>query len=184
MPPKKTTTEPKVSTSSTTKNRKNLFGQNVKVTKTNTRKDYGSKVVDTKTKNKEVSVSPKRTVVQEKNWDVTDFNKSPYHYSSLKNKDAKEYIKSNRFTRGAEEAQGKDRVIKEKSKQKVTTYGGNKKNILGKEKPGTVVKKESSLKRGSLNKQRVAKLKEVSRAFGSVLGAGKVASRLMYGKKK
>lgn len=82
MAAKNKTKDPIVTTSSTTKNRRNLLGQNVKVTKTNTRTDYGSKVVDTKTKNKEVSVSPKRTVLREKNWDVTDFNKSPYHYSS------------------------------------------------------------------------------------------------------
>ena len=163
-------TEPKVSTTSTTKNKKNLFGQNVKVTKTNTRTDYGNKVVDKKDKVKQVSVSPKRTVVQEKNWDENDFNKSPLHYSSLKNKDAKQYIKSKY---GVKEAEGKDRMIKEKSKQKVTTYGGNKKNIFGKEKPGTVVKKESSIKRGSLNNQRVAKLKEAVRAFGS-FGGGAV----------
>jgi hypothetical protein len=169
MPPKKTTTEPSVSTTSTTKNRRNLFGQNVKVTKTNTRADYGNKVVDTKTKNKQVSVSPKRTVVQEKNWDKNDFNKSPLHYSSMRNKEAKEYVKSKY---GVKEAEGKDRMIKEKNSQKVTTYGGNKKNIFGKEKFGTVVKKESSVKRGLLNNQRVAKLKEAIRATG-IVAAGK-----------
>lgn len=67
-------------------------------------------------------------------------------------------------------------MIKEKSKQKVTTYGGNKKNIFGKEKPGTVVEKESSLKRGPLNKQRVAKLKEVVRGFGTAYIAARTAN--------
>jgi hypothetical protein len=172
--------EPIVTTTSDVKNRKNLLGQDVKVTKTNTRTDYGNKMIDTETKNKEVSVSPKRTVVQEKNWDENDFNKAPLHYSSLKNKVAKQYIESKY---GANEAEDKDRMIKEKNSQKVTTYGGNKKNILGKEKPGTTVEKESSTKRGSLNNQRVAKLKEVVRSFGSV-GAGAVLYDKLQRKKK
>lgn len=175
MAAKKKTTEPNVSTSSTTKNRRNLFGQNVKVTKTNTRTDYGNKVVDRKTKNKEVSVSPKRTVVQEKNWDDYFVDKYPLRYSSRTNKNAKEYIKS-KF--GVEEAGSKDRVIKEKNREKVTTYGGTKKNIFGKEKPGTKVERQSSLKRGSLNKQRVEKAKEVVGKTAQVLGAYKVGQRI------
>jgi hypothetical protein len=162
---KKTMKDPVVTSNTTTKNRKNLFGQDVKVTKTNTRTDYGNKVVDKKDKVKQVSVSPKRTVVQEKNWDENPFNKSPLRYSSLKNDKARRQINP--------KAEDKDRMIKEKSKQKVTTYGGTKKNIFGKEKQGTVVEKESSTKRGSLNNQRVAKLKEVARSFGTV-GAGAV----------
>ena len=108
--------EPVVTSTSTVKNRRNLFGRDVKITKTNTRTDYGDKIVDKKDKVKQVSVSPKRTVVQEKNWDENDFNKAPLHYSSLTNKNAENYIKSKY---GVKEAEGKDRMIKEKNSQKV-----------------------------------------------------------------
>jgi hypothetical protein len=101
-------------------------------------------------------------------------------YSSLTNKNAKEYIKS-RF--GAKEAEGKDRMIKEKNSQKTTTYGGTKKNIFGKEKPGTTVERKSSLKRGSLNKQRVEKAKEIVGKSAEVFGAGALANRLLNRKK-
>jgi hypothetical protein len=162
-------TEPKVSTTSTTKNRRNLFGQNVKVTKTNTRTDYGNKVVDKKTKNKEVSVSPKKTVLKGKLYE-------PSTWSISKNKKAKKQMAANPEI---QEAKGADRIIKRKDSEKVTTYGGTKKNIFGKEKPGTTVKRNSSSKLTTLGNVRAKNLEPIGRAVGSMYGAA-----FLFSKKK
>lgn len=150
-------TEPKVSTTSTTKNRRNLFGQNVKVTKTNTRTDYGNKVVDKKTKNKEVSLSPKKTVLKENTKDAVV-------WSMLRNKAAKKQMADNPKLK---EGKGKDRVIKTSGREKTTTYGGTKKNIFGKEKAGTTVKRTTSGGLGQIGKFRD---ESGGKAFGAVAG--------------
>jgi hypothetical protein len=161
--------DPNVSTTSTTKNRRNLFGQNVKVTKTNTRTDYGNKVVDKKTKNKEVSLSPKRTVTKENTKDAVVWD-------MVRNKVAKKQMAANPKL---QEGKGKDRVIKTSGREKTTTYGGNKKNIFGKEKAGTTVKRTKSGGLGQIGKFRDEK---AATAFGGL--AGLVGAGMLMGNKK
>ena len=162
-------TEPNVSTSSTTKSKRNLLGQNVKVTKTNTRTDYGKKVVDTKTKNKEVSLSPKRTVLKRNTKDAVVWD-------MVRNKEAKKQMAANPKL---EEGKGKDRVIKTSGREKTTTYGGTKKNILGKEKAGTTVKRTTSGGLGQIGKFRD---EGAATAIGGLAGSLGVGA-LMFGKK-
>lgn len=166
---KNKTKDPIVTTSSTTKNRKNLFGQNVKVTKTNTRLDYGSKVVDKKTKNKEVSLSPKKTVLKRNTKDATV-------WSMVRNKEAKKQMAANPKL---EEGKGKDRVIKTSGREKTTTYGGTKKNIFGKEKAGTTVKRTTSGGLGQIGKFRD---ESGGKAFGAV--AGMLGAAMLMNRKK
>ena len=165
MPPKKTTTEPKVSTTSTTKNRRNLFGQNVKVTKTKTRADYGNKVVDTKRKVKDISVSPKRTVLESfAPGDTTGFLSGTFRTMGKKRaerlKDQNYGYKKRPRAEGDNTVYNQDnseanyRLLKSRVKEKNTTYGATKKNILGKEKTGTVTKKWSGTHKGDLSKER------------------------------
>ena len=168
MPPKKTTTEPKVSETSTTKNRKNLLGQQVKVTKTNTRTDYGNKVVDKKTKNKVVSVSPKRTVLKEPTKTGTTY------WSTVGNKAAKKLMTADPKLK---EGKGSDRNLNTTYTEKTTTYGGTKKNIFGKEKPGTTVKKTGSKKYGTLGKLRGNYGEQVGKGLAAMYGAAILATR-------
>lgn len=164
MATKNKTKDPIVTTSSTTKNRRNLLGQNVKVTKTKTRLDYGNKVVDTKTKNKEVSLSPNRVVLEsfapgdskgfvgtlrtmgKKRAERLKDNNYGYKKRPTADGDNTVYNQDNR--------EWKPRVLKTKVKEKKTTYGGTKKNIFGKEKGVTVTKRSSGTSLGDLAKER------------------------------
>ena len=160
-------TEPNVSTSSTTKSKRNLLGQNVKVTKTNTRTDYGKKVVDTKTKNKEVSLSPKRTVLKRNTKDAVVWD-------MVRNKEAKKQMAANPKL---QEGKGKDRVIKTSGREKTTTYGGTKKNILGKEKAGTTVKRTTSGGLGQIGKFRDEGAGKAFGGLAGLVGAGMLMTR-------
>ena len=75
------------------------------------------------------------------------------------------------------EGKGKDRVIKTSGREKTTTYGGTKKNILGKEKAGTTVKKTSSGGLGQIGKFRDEKAATAIGGLPAVLGYGMLASR-------
>jgi hypothetical protein len=158
-------TEPKVSTTSTTKNRRNLFGQQVNVTKTKTRVDYGNKVVDKKTKVKQVSVSPKRTVLES----LAPGDVKGAYVGTLRTMGKKraERLKDDNYgykkrpvaegdntVYNQDNREWKPRVLKTKVKEKRTTYGGTKKNILGKEKAVTVTKRDSGTSLGDLAKAR------------------------------
>jgi hypothetical protein len=168
MPPKKTITEPKVSSTSTTKNRRNIFGQDVKITKTNTRADYGGKVVDRKEKVKQVSVSPKRTVLE--SFAPGDAKGSVGTMRTMGKKKAEELKDKNYGYKIRPTADGdnnvynqdnrewKPRVLKTKVNEKKTTYGGTKKNILGKEKAVTVTKRSSGTSLGDLAQARQGRI--------------------------
>jgi hypothetical protein len=157
-------TEPKVSTTSTTKNKRNLFGQNVKVTKTNTRTDYGNKVVDKKDKVKQVSVSPKRTVLE--SFAPGDAKGGIGTLRTMGKKKAERLKDDNYGYKKRPVAEGdntvynqdnrewKPRVLKTRVKEKKTTYGATKTNIFGKEKTGTVTKRDSGTMLGDLAKAR------------------------------
>ncbi len=169
MPPKKTITEPKVSSTSTTKNRRNIFGQDVKITKTNTRADYGGKVVDRKEKVKQVSVSPKRTVLES----LAPGDVKEAYVGTLRTMGKKkaERLKDDNYgykkrptadgdntVYNQDNREWKPRVLKTKVNEKKTTYGGTKKNILGKEKAVTVTKRSSSTSLGDLAKERQGRI--------------------------
>lgn len=172
MPPKKTTKEPVVSSTSTTNTRKNLLGQNVKVTRTNTTSDYGNKVVATKRKDKEVSVSPKRTVVKQ-NFPADNSSS----LKAMKNKKADKLIagspKSSDGGYSATKAADKERVLRTRGKEKTTTYGERKKNIVGIGKPATIKSPTTrTAKSSTLRDERTGK---VGKALTAAAAGGMVA---------